>query len=103
VFSESKNFPEIAEFYREQVIERGRVLFHKMLQRGIDQGELGAIDTHMATLSLMSAMLFVCMWRHAMVGEAPKPDFEPKAFLMAHLETVLRGLAASTEQGHQRT
>jgi len=33
------------------------------------------------------------MWRHAMSGVGPGPDFDPHAFLMAHLETILRGLA----------
>jgi AcrR family transcriptional regulator len=93
VFSESKNFPEVAAYYREHVVATGQALLQKVLQRGVDRGELQAVDVKMASLSLMSAMMFVLMWRHAMSGDGPGPDFDPHAFLMAHLETILRGLA----------
>ena len=93
VFSESKNFPEVAAYYREHVVATGQALLQKVLQRGIDRGEFQAVDVKMASLSLMSAMMFVLMWRHAMSGCGPGPDFDPQNFLMAHLETILRGLS----------
>jgi TetR/AcrR family transcriptional regulator len=105
VFSESKNFPDVATYYREHVLASAQALLHKVLQRGVDRGEFEAIDVHMAALSLMSAMQFVLMWRHAMSGTGPGPDFDPRGFLMAHLETVLRGwtvpATTQTKESHE--
>ena len=94
VLSESRNFPEVAAYYREQVMRPGQALMQRILQRGIDRGEFQALDVQAASLSLISAMVFLMMWRHSMSGCTPGPDFDPRAFLMSHLETVLKGWAA---------
>ena len=94
VMSEASNFPEVAAFYREQVVRPGQALLQRMLQRGIQTGEFAPMDVQMGSLSLMSAMVFLMMWRHSMSGCTPGPDFDPRSFLMSHLETVLKGWAA---------
>ncbi len=94
VLSESNNFPEVAAFYREQVMAPGQALLQRMLQRGIDRGEWPAMDVAQSSLSLMSAMVFVMMWRHSLARCGQSPDFDPHAFLMSHLDLVLKGLAA---------
>ena len=105
VLSESSNFPEVATFYQEQVMQPGRALLQRMLQRGVDRGELQPMDVKMASLSLMSAMVFLMMWRHSM-ARCQGPDFDPHAFLMSHLDIVLKGLAApvpgSAKDAHEK-
>ena len=71
VLSESRNFPEVAAYYREQVMRPGQALMQRILQRGIDRGEFQALDVQAASLSLISAMVFLMMWRHSMAGCAP--------------------------------
>ncbi|MEY2659481.1 MAG: HTH-type transcriptional regulator RutR [Pseudomonadota bacterium] len=95
VMSESRNFPEVAAFYREQVIEPGQTLLQRILQRGIDRGEFRPLDVPAASLSLISAMVFLMMWRHSMAGCAPGADFDPKGFLNTHLETLLQAWSAN--------
>ncbi|MEY2621544.1 MAG: HTH-type transcriptional regulator RutR [Pseudomonadota bacterium] len=90
VMSESRNFPEVAAFYRQQVIVPGQTLVQRILQRGIGLGEFQNMDVPAASLSLISAMVFLMMWRHSMAGCAPGADFDPKGFLNTHLETLLR-------------
>ena len=36
IIAESRNFPELAQYYRERVIRRGRALLRSAMQRGID-------------------------------------------------------------------
>ena len=96
VMSESRNFPEVAAFYREQVIQPGQTLLQRILQRGIDRGEFRPLDVQAASLSLISAMVFLMMWRHSMAGCAPGADFDPKGFLNTHLETLLQAWSANT-------
>lgn len=102
VLSESRNFPEVAAYYREQVMRPGQALMQRMLQRGIDRGEFRAMDVQAASLSLISAMVFLMMWRHSMAGCAPGHDFDPKVFLNTHLETVLRGWAHTAPRAKDR-
>ncbi len=99
VMSEASNFPEVAAFYREQVVRPGRLLLQRMLQRGIDSGEFRPVDVQMASLSLVSAMVFLMMWRHSMSGCEAGPDFDARAFLMSHLEHLLKGWAAQAPSG----
>ena len=40
IIAESRNFPELAQYYRERVIRRGRALLRSALQRGIDEGAI---------------------------------------------------------------
>ena len=40
MISECRNFPELGNFYVEEVITRGHKLVRKALQRGLDSGEL---------------------------------------------------------------
>jgi hypothetical protein len=39
VMSEANNFPEVVQFYDQEVIRPGHELFQRILQRGIDSGE----------------------------------------------------------------
>ena len=99
VMGEASNFPDVAAFYRQQVVLPGQALLQRMLQRGVDAGEFAPMDVHTASLSLMSAMMFVMMWRHSMSACAPGPEFDARAFLMSHLETLLKGWAAHAPTG----
>jgi TetR/AcrR family transcriptional regulator len=99
VMSEASNFPEVAAFYREQVVRPGQALLQRMLQRGVQSGEFGPVDVPMGSLSLLSAMVFLMMWRHSMSGCTPGPDFDARAFLMSHLEHLLKGWAAAVPPG----
>lgn len=103
VMSEANNFPEMAQFYREQVMQPGRMLLQRMLKRGVDSGEFGPLDTHLASLSLLSSMVFLMMWRHSLSGCAPGPDFDPRAFLMSHLDTLIQGWSASAQKKQGNT
>ncbi len=44
IISEAGNFPELAAYYNEAVIVRGRNLMRRTLQRGIDAGEFRAVE-----------------------------------------------------------
>ena len=44
IISEARNFPEIAAFYQQEVIEPGQKLIRRILQRGVDRGEFRVVD-----------------------------------------------------------
>ena len=96
VLSESRNFPEIAAYYQTSVVQPGRALLSRLMQRGIDRGEFRAIDVPQAVMSVVSAMVFVMTWQHSRVSCAEhEVAFDPQAFLMSHIDLLLRGLLAA--------
>jgi len=93
MMSEGANFPELAEFYRQEVVRPGHTLLRRILQRGIDRGEFAPVDVDHAIYAVVAPMVFLMLWKHsAMVcvdGQAP---LDPEKFLATQAETVLYGL-----------
>ncbi len=93
VMSEARNFPEIAAFYEREVVMPGQSLIERILQRGIDRGEFRPMDVHHVCMSLVSAMMFLMMWKHSLGPcSTTRSSFDPETFLLTHLDTLLNGL-----------
>ena len=65
MFSEARNFPELAAFYQEQVILPGVQLIRRILQRGIDRHEFDIPDLVYAVFSVIAPMIFLQMNLHS--------------------------------------
>lgn len=91
VMAEANNFPELAKFYQDEVINRGTRMISSMLERGIARGEFRAINVTQTTQVLMAPMLMLVTWKHS-VGPCDRGDLEPLAFLAAFLDMALHGL-----------
>jgi AcrR family transcriptional regulator len=94
VMAEADNFPELACFYQEEVINRGRRAMALMLERAIARGEFRPIDVNQLTQVLMAPMLMLITWKHS-VGPCPRSELEPQAFLDTFLDMTLHGLVAA--------
>lgn len=97
VMSEGALFPEIAEFYRQEVIEPGNALIRRVLRRGMDRGEFRPVNLDYAIYSLISPMIFIIMWKHSMapccpMGGAGQPPMDPMAFIASQADILLNGL-----------
>jgi TetR/AcrR family transcriptional regulator len=91
VMSEANNFPEVVQFYDQEVIRPGHDLFKRILQRGIDCGEFAAFDPDQAVHSLVSAILYVNMWKHSLACNALQNLLSPEAFLRNHAQLLAQG------------
>jgi AcrR family transcriptional regulator len=99
VLSEVRNFPELAQFYADEVIVPADRLFSTVVQRGIDSGEFRPLPAHEVAHALMAPMIFLSLHQHsfgacAMHGE----DIDPDALIRTQLDLALRGLEARTPQ-----
>jgi TetR/AcrR family transcriptional regulator len=97
VMSEGTQFPDLAEFYRQEVIIPGNHLIRKILQRGIDRGEFRALNVDLAIYSIIAPMIFIIMWKHSMgsccaVHSADGGPIEPHTFIASQAEILLKGL-----------
>jgi AcrR family transcriptional regulator len=94
VLSEVRNFPELAQFYTDEVIVPADELFCRCVRRGIDSGEFRPMPAHEVAMALMSPVIFMALHRHSF-GACPVNngvDIDPVMVLQTHLELVLRGL-----------
>jgi len=98
VTAEADNFPELACFYREEVINRGRKTMATMLERGIARGEFRPLDVDVLTQVLMAPMLMLITWKHS-VGPCPRAELDPQAFLDTYLDMALHGLLPAAPAG----
>ena len=94
VLSEVRNFPELAQFYADEVIAPADRLFSTAVQRGIDAGEFRPMPVHDVAHALMAPLIFMALHRHSFGACQPCPmtSMDPVATLGTHLDLVLRGL-----------
>jgi AcrR family transcriptional regulator len=98
VLAEARNFPELAQFYADEVIAPADRLFSSAVQRGIERGEFRPLPVHEAALALMAPMIFLALHRHS-IGACPVRGSEapePQRMLELLLDLVLRGLEVRT-------
>ncbi len=93
VLTEAGNFPDLARFYLEEVVNRGKTLIRGLLERGIRAGELRPIDTESAVMCVIAPLLLGALWRHSFERHAGVP-LDIDALCRTHLDLLRRGLAA---------
>ncbi len=91
VISEARNFPDLAQFYLEEVIKRGRRLVRAVIQRGIDRGEFRPVDMDHILYCVIAPVLVAALWQHSF-RPFDKDGMDPKALCRAHVDILLHGL-----------
>lgn len=95
MMSEGNNFPELAAFYRQQVVEPGHALMRRIFRRGIDSGEFMAVDVDHAIYAVIAPMIVLVLMRHSnTVCIDGKAEVDPLRFMSAQVELAIRGLRA---------
>jgi AcrR family transcriptional regulator len=91
MIAEAGNFPELARFYREEVV--GRVLrsVQGLLRQGIERGEFRAVDVEPAALCVIAPLMLATLLKHSLGRDEGLPIDAP-ALARCHLELLLRGL-----------
>lgn len=92
IIAEAANFPDLARFYWTEVASRALSLFASIIGRGVAAGEFRRVNPRFATMSVVSPMLFAVIFKHSLYPVSGAA-FDFPAFIEAHLDNVLRGLA----------
>lgn len=92
ILAEAGNFPELARFYREEVVERGLALLTGIVERGIARGEFRKLPSDHVARLCMSPILFIVLWRTSFARFDSTP-FDNPAFVQTHIDVLLKGLA----------
>jgi AcrR family transcriptional regulator len=93
VIAEVRNFPDLAQFYTDEVILPADRLFSSAVERGVARGEFRPLPVHEVAHALMAPMIFLALHRHSF-GACPVHgvELDPIAILRTQLDLVLRGL-----------
>ena len=91
VISESRNFPELAKVWHDEVVSKGLGTLTALIEMAQAEGEVRDGDARLHAFSLMGPMLMGVIYRETLEPVGGEPlDFG--ALAGQHAETVLSGL-----------
>lgn len=94
MMSEASNFPKIADFYQQEVIEPGQDLIRRILSRGIARGEFRPLDLDYAVYTVIAPMIFLMLSKHSSgVCIRNGANMNPKQYIATQVQTLLYGLS----------
>jgi hypothetical protein len=92
LLAEAGNFPELAEFWRREIVDRGVGVFETIIRRGIARGEFrDVVPAHAARLCI-APVLVTILWR-TIFAQFDETPYDYRGLIDTHLDTLLRGLA----------
>ena len=90
MMAEASNFPELATFYLENVIQRTRNFVTNLINIGIERGEFRQCNAEYAARTFLTPMVFSAVWKHSL---APfDTEYDIKEYLNSNLDIYLRGI-----------
>jgi len=91
--SEANNFPEIALFYRSEVVLPAQDLIRQILKRGMASGEFRDIDLEYAIYLVQAPLMQLDLMQSSKAICIVNPDnFDPQKYLKMHADNLLVGL-----------
>lgn len=94
MIAEARNFPEVANFYYENVMRRVHALVGSALEHGMATGEFRQMDIATTIDVVIAPILMLLIWRYSMaccqngVGDS-------SLFLKIHMDLLRQGLRAT--------
>jgi AcrR family transcriptional regulator len=91
--AEASKFPELAQFYMDEVVAPSHDLLARAVQRGIDRGEFRDMDVTSVVHALIAPVQFLILHRQCTsVCTANPVPLDPERFMTTQIELLLRGL-----------
>jgi TetR/AcrR family transcriptional regulator len=93
IMAEAHKFPELAQFYMDEVVAPSHALLARAVQRGIERGEFRAMDVTSVVHALIAPVQFLILYRQCASVCAVNPvPLDPERFMSTQIELLLRGL-----------
>ena len=94
MMSEARNFPELAAFYNDEVIDPCCELLAEVVRRGVASGEFREVDPDAAVMVLIGPMLHLVLHEHSIGAAGVTHDHKctPEQVLSLQLELMFEGL-----------
>lgn len=102
MMSEAGNFPELARYYDEVVIQRGLALLRTAVQRGIGQGLFRPVDPVLTSTLLVAPLVHLANWKHSFAS-CCGGKVDALAYVDAHIDLVLHGLTVRNDEQEEQS
>ena len=93
VLAEAASFPELAQIYRREVIDRGLGALETLIRRGVDTGVFRSVDPHLAVRNIVGPVLVQMLL--TTVFARPDDEVPAERFIESHLDILMHGLVRS--------
>ncbi|MBD5802562.1 putative HTH-type transcriptional regulator YfiR [Azoarcus sp. Aa7] len=98
MMSEARNFPDVALYYEQEVLQRGTALLRKAVARGVDRGVFRQVDPEAICSVLIAPLVYRAMWRHSF-GPCCGQETDVAQYLNTYFDLILNGLLAPAPGG----
>jgi len=99
IVAEAGNFPELARFFHDEVIQPNDALLAAIVERGVARGEFAPIDVEAATRVWMAPLVLKAISAHSLDRVCPGDALiDPERFMRAHTAFVMASLMPRAEQ-----
>lgn len=96
VMAEASNFPELAQFYMQNVIQRSRAFMVSLITLGIERGEFRECNPQHVARSFLTPLVFSAVWKNSL---APfDEDYDTNEFLDFTLDNFMRGILKDKQE-----
>jgi TetR/AcrR family transcriptional regulator len=90
--SEVRNFPEVAQFYVDEVVTPSNQMLAQVIQRGVDRGEFRGVNVPEVVHALVGPLIFLVLNKHSLGACSISFMLEPRLVITALIDMVLNGL-----------
>ncbi len=95
MMSEAGNFPELAQFYVEEVIHPSHRLIESIVLRGVERGEFRDVDVLLTAQAMIAPMMHLICWKHSFATMPCNAyQLEPHRYIRVQVDLLLNGLSA---------
>ena len=94
--SEVRNFPEVAQFYVDEVVTPSNQMLAQVIQRGVDRGEFRGVNVPEVVHALVGPLIFLVLNKHSLGACSISFLLQPRLVITALIDMVLNGLVPRT-------
>ncbi|PRC92442.1 TetR/AcrR family transcriptional regulator [Solimicrobium silvestre] len=91
MFAEASNFPELAEFYYAEVINRNELMIIQLLERGMQSGEFRQLDLSVMPKIVTAPIVMLMLWSNTFSCCEPHAIVRDD-YVRSYIEVILAGL-----------
>lgn len=93
IIAEAGNFPEVASFFQQEVIEPHMRLLISIIDQGVQRGEFVPVDKRAAAHAWIAPLVLKTIWAHSIETQCrPEDRLDPARLLRTHIDLVLASL-----------
>ncbi len=96
ILAEAGNFPDVARFYHDEVVMRGRKMIGGIYQLGVERGEFRQLDADYVARLVISPLVYATIWKTSMAEFDPRP-VDMRKFLDYHIDILLHGISVDKQ------